>query len=157
MKAFEVVLKLAKECFKQLKGGSYRSINSWRCHKHIHGMVGLKIKLEDERIILKLYSRYVDDGNIVIKSDSNSIGNSNEQQEQEIMEKLKDVANSIHESISVKVDYQSYHENQRLPILDTQMRIKKVEISGTKKHQILYSYYEKKMSRKYLIYKNSAQ
>ena len=36
-----------------------------------------------------------------------------------IMEKLQDVANSIHESISVKVDYPSNHENQRLPILAT--------------------------------------
>ena len=60
----------------------------------------------------------MDGGNVVIKSDFNSLGNNNEEKEKKMVEKLKDVANSIHESISVKVDYPSNHENQRLPILN---------------------------------------
>ena len=82
MKAFEVALKLVmknhvytlhKECFKQLKGGAIGV--------SIAGAVAnlfmvwwdreLKIRLEHEGIILKLYSRYVNDGNIVIKSELN--------------------------------------------------------------------------------------
>ena len=167
MKAFEVALKLVmknhvytfnKECFKQLKGGTIGV--------SIAGDVAnlfvvwwdreLKIRLEHEGIILKLYSRYVDDGNIVIKSEPNLNEYNNKQKEKKIMEKVKDVANSIHKSISVKIDYPSNHGNQRLPILDTEMWIVEVDVGGTKKHQIIYSYYEKEMSSKYLIHKKSA-
>ena len=38
----------------------------------------------------------------------------------------------------------------------TQMWIAEVEVNGTMKHQILYSYYEKEMSSKYLVHKYSA-
>ena len=80
----------------------------------------------------------------------------NEKTEKEIMEKIKIIANSIHPSISVKVDYPSNQPNKRLPILDTEMWIEKVCVNGELKHQILYSYYEKEMSSKYLVHKNSA-
>ena len=79
-----------------------------------------------------------------------------EEAEKIIMEKVKGIANSIHSSIKVKVDYPTLHANQRIPILDTEMWIEEVEINGIKKHQILYSYYEKEMSSKYLIHNNSA-
>ena len=36
------------------------------------------------------------------------------------------------------------------------MWIEEVDVSGTKKHQIIYSYYQKEMSSKYLIHKKSA-
>ena len=82
--------------------------------------------------------------------------NENEAREKDIMEKVRDIANSIHKSISVKVDYPSNHTNKRLPILDTEMWIEEIGVNGTMRHQILYSYYEKDMSSKYLIHKNSA-
>ena len=84
------------------------------------------------------------------------IDNEKKEKEKEIMEKIKVIANSIHENISVKVDYPSNHPNKRLPILDTEMWIEEIDVNGTLKHQILYSYYEKEMSSKYLIHKKSA-
>ena len=72
------------------------------------------------------------------------------------MENIKDIANSIHSSIVVKVDYPTLHENNRLPILDTEMWISDIETDGTIRKQILYSYYEKEMCSKYLIHNNSA-
>ena len=112
-------------------------------------------------LTIQLYSRYVDDGNIAVKySKRNNLTKEKvidiTKREKEIMEKIKSIANSIHESISVKVDYPSNHTNNRLPILNTEMRIAEVDVNGTMKHQILYSYYEKEMSSKYLVHKYSA-
>ena len=72
------------------------------------------------------------------------------------MERIKKIANSIHPSIRVTVDFPAKHDSNRLPILDSEMWIEEVEVAGTMKHQILYSYYEKEMSSKYLIHKNTA-
>ena len=125
VKAFEVALKLVmknhiyvfnNECFKQLNGGAIRV--------SIAGDVAnlfmvwwdkeLKIPLTSEQIILPLYSRYVDDGNIAVKynhqNSMEEIEVDNEKTEKEIMEKIKIIANSIHPSISVKVDYPSNHQ-----------------------------------------------
>ena len=84
------------------------------------------------------------------------VTSSNEEAERIIMERIKHIANSIHVSIVVKVDFPTLHVNLRLPILDTGMWIQEVEINGVKKYQILYSYYEKEMASKYLIHSNSA-
>ena len=43
-----------------------------------------------------------------------------------------------------------------MPILDTKMWLEELEIGGEKKHQILYSYYEKAMSSKHVLHKESA-
>ena len=171
IKAFEVALKLVmnnhiftfnNELFKQIHGGAIGV--------SIAGDVAnlfmvwwdreLKAHLTRAKIILLLYSRYVDDGNIVVKCQPDNPDEEyeidRERKEKEIMEKIKIIANSIHDSISVKVDYPSNHANKRLPILDTEMWIKEIQVNETKKHQILYSYYEKEMSSKYLIHKKSA-
>ena len=89
-------------------------------------------------------------------TEEKEIDNGKKEKEKEIMEKIKVIAHSIHESISVEVDYPSNHPNKRLPILDTEMWIEEIDVNGTPKHQILYSYYEKEMSSKYLIHKRSA-
>ena len=169
MKAFEIALKLVmknhiftfnNECFKQLKGGAIGV--------SIAGDVAnlfmvwwdreFKKRLISEKIVLKLYSRYVDDGNIIVYHGEDKSISEKEPglKEKEIMENIKIVGNSIHPSISVKVDYPSNHLNKRLPILDTEMWIEEVVINDTIKHQVLYSYYEKEMCSKYLIHKNSA-
>ena len=173
MKALEVALKLVmnnhiftfnKECFKQLSGGAIGVSLAGEVANLF--MVWwdreLKARLTSEGIYLPLYSRYVDDGNIAVKYNG-EYGNGNElngltnkEKEKHIMEKIKNIANSIHESISVKVDYPSNHENKRLPILDTEMWIEQVNVKGVSKPQILYSYYEKEMSSKYVLHKDSA-
>ena len=76
--------------------------------------------------------------------------------EEGTMEKVKEIANSIHESIVVKVDYPSKHENNRLPVLDMEFWIEEVEINGVQKHQILYSHYMKPVSSRYVVHKDSA-
>ena len=116
----------------------------------------LKTRLHAERILLELYSRYVDDGNIAVQRPEELKDSTDKEAEKIIMQKIKSIANSIHDSIVVKVDHPTLHMNNRLPILDTEMWIDEVDINGTRKHQILYSYYEKEMSSKYLIHNNSA-
>ena len=90
-----------KECFKQLHGGVIGV--------SIAGDVAnlfmvwwdreLKICLTSEQIVLLLYSRYVDNGNIIVRSNhENSIEEKeidNEKKEKEIMEKIKVIANSM--------------------------------------------------------------
>ena len=164
VKAFGVALKLIlknhiftfnKKYYKQCKGGAIGV--------SIAGDVAnlflvwwdkeLKRKMRENGIIVKLYSRYVDDGNIVVKLIDNKEG---DDKEKEIMNRVKDIANSIHESIVVKVDYPSNHANKRLHVLDTEMWLENIEIDGVKKSQVLYSFYEKEMSNKYVIHWDSA-
>ena len=76
--------------------------------------------------------------------------------EETIMKKVKEINNSIHKSIVVKVDYPSNHENNRLPVLDMEFWIGQVEVNGELKHHILYSHYMKPVSSKYVIRKDSA-
>ena len=116
----------------------------------------LKRRLFEEEISLKLYSRYVDDGNIVVKKINNGEEGWNPESEKRTMEKIKEVANDIHSSIKVKVDYPTQHERNRLPILDMELWIDEVEVGGVLKHQLLYSHYMKPMSSRLVIHKDSA-
>ena len=167
MKAFEVALKLVMknhiftfndENFKQLNGGAIGV--------SIAGDVAnlfmvwwdreLKVRLDEARILIELYSRYVDDGNTAIQCPEDLIDCPNDEAEKETMDRVKTIANSIHQSIQVKVDHPSNHEDERMPILDTKMWIGEVEVRGEMKHQILYIYYEKAMSSKHVLHKESA-
>ena len=167
MKAFEVALKLVMknhiftfndENFKQLSGGAIGV--------SIAGDVAnlfmvwwdreLKVRLNEARIQIELYSRYVDDGNTAIQRPEDLRDCPNDEAEKETMERVKAIANLIHQSIQVKVDYPSNHEDERMPILDTKMWIGEVEVRGKMRHQILYTYYEKAMSSKHVLHKESA-
>ena len=72
------------------------------------------------------------------------------------MKTLKEIANRIHPSIQVKVDYPSNHDSNRLPILDTEQWIEYANIDGVMKAQIIHSHYMKPMANKFLIHRNSA-
>ena len=100
-------------------------------------------KMYEAKILIELYSRYVDDGNIAAQCPEDLKNSADEEAEQETMERIKMIANSIHKSIQVKVDSPTKHEDSRLPILDTKMWLDVVEIAGILRHQILYVYYEK--------------
>ena len=116
----------------------------------------LKRRLAQNNMFLKLYARYVDDGNIAIKkivADSDSM---EVNKEKLTMEKVKQIANEIHESIKVKVDFPSNYEIKRLPVLDMEFWIEEIEINGEKKNQILYSHYMKPVSSRYVVHKKSA-
>ena len=163
MKSFEIVLKIIpenhvfrfnKKLYKQKKGGAIgvslagdiaNLFMVWWDRE-------LKKRLTYHNCYLKLYARYVDDGNIAIKKLTNAAG-ADTSDEETTMEKVEEIANK---SIVVKVDYPSNHENNRLPVLDMEFWIAQVEVNGELNHQILYSHYMKPVSSRYVIHKDSA-
>ena len=104
---------------------------------------------------MKLFAHYVDNGNIAIKKITSDKG-TDTNDEETTMEKVKEIANSIHKSIVVKVDNPSNHGNDRLPVLDMEFWIGQGEVNGELKHQILYSHYMKPVLSRYVIRKDSA-
>ena len=109
-----------------------------------------------ENIDLKLYTRYVDDENVVCKAIPVNDENQNEKDDERTMKRLQAIGNSIHPSIQLTVDFPSANTNGRIPILDTEQWLDEVEIDGTKKQQILHSHFAKPISNKYVILRNSA-
>ena len=99
-----------------------------------------------------LYSRYVDDIEVITKA----IETEGEQKDRATMLRLQEVANAIHPSIQVTIDYPSAHENNRLPVLDIEQWISPVTVDHSTKHQVLHSHYMKKIASKRVIAKSSA-
>ena len=109
-------------------------------------------KVEDSNIPMELYARYVDDVNLAaigVRPDS-------EENDKHTMEELQKIANSIHPSIRVTIDYPNNHLNKRLPVLDVEQWIEMVERDGVHKPQILHSHYMKGMTNRSVINKSSA-
>ena len=124
-------------------------------------------KLEQINIRLKLHERYTDDSNVVAKQtekgaryDGTRIVTTEETRNQDegipdderTMKFLQSVANSIHQSIRMSIDYPSRYEEGKCPMLDIKMWIG--EIEG--RHYILYEHYEKEMTTKAVIHALSA-
>ena len=105
---------------------------------------------------MKTHCRYVDDESIVAKSIPKSEDGDTRKDDERTMLRLQEIANSIHPSIQLTVDYPSNNENGRIPILDTEQWIEEVNVGGVKKHQILHSHYSKPMANKLVIHRNSA-
>ena len=103
---------------------------------------------------LKLYSRYLDDEHVLVSEENET--NSDQQKDERTMKRLKEIGNAIHPSIQLTVDYPSNHENGRMPVLDTEQWIEKIEVDGEMKDQILHSQYTKEMANKFVIHRNSA-
>ena len=113
----------------------------------------LKSLLSTSQIELKLYSRYVDDVDLA----TTKIGSGTEaEKEERTMTYIQDIANSIHPSIRVTIDYPTKHANGRLPVLDLEQWIEEIDVNDIKKPQILHSHYMKPMSNKGVIHRNSA-
>ena len=101
-------------------------------------------------VVLQLYARYVDDINtVVVKDNDDATGRS-------IMQKVMELANKIHPSIQVTIDFASNHPNQRMPVLDLEQWIEPVLIDGNMTHHILHSHYMKPMSSRYTTHADSA-
>ena len=108
----------------------------------------LKMKLDDEGIKVRMYSRYVNDINIVCETTGIEVRE--ETVDGRVMTYIKKIANKIHESIQVTIDYPSNHMNGRMPVLDLEQWMEEVEVKGTSKYQILHSHYMKNIaSHKY--------
>ena len=114
-----------------------------------------RTRIQQRGVLLKLYSRYVDNIDLVSTTLSDE-DNPLSLLEKETMEFLQQVANEIHPSIRVTVDFPSNHENGRLPVLDVEQWIGDVLVDGVQKKQILHSHYMKEMSSKLLISKDYA-
>ena len=112
----------------------------------------LKQKIVDDGISLKMYSRYVDDIDIATKG----INPGSEENDKSTMERLQTIANSIHPSIRVTIDYPSNHPNKRLPVLDIEQWLDIVSVNGIRKPQLLHSHYMKEMTNRTVISKHSA-
>ena len=127
----------------------------------------LTTKLEEVDICLKLHERYVDDTNLATRETpvggryeggritvtAQSIGeDDNIPSDERTMKLIQAIANSIHPSIRVTIDYPSKNEDNKVPMLDLKMWI--TEINGG--IRIVYEHYEKDMATKMLIHAKSA-
>ena len=109
--------------------------------------------LQQNGIEVQLYSRYVDDIDIVAKAVKS---NSGEPKDRATMRKIQDIANGLHESIKITINFPSNHTNNRMPVLDTEQWIDPVKCRNTTRCQILHSHYMKPIASKHVINKNSA-
>ena len=103
--------------------------------------------MADENIEVILYKRYVDDSNLVVddfKDDTN---------DEMVMKKISQIADSIDPSIRSTYDYGSKYEDGKLPMLDLKIWIGK-DLNGVWK--ILHSHYMKDVSSRYLIHTRSS-
>ena len=106
---------------------------------------------------LNLYLRYVDDEYIICEVIPENEQNKDQEKDERTMKKLQEIGNSIHPSIEVTVDYPTNNPNGRMPVLDTEHWLEKVEKeNGEKKVQVLHSQYTKPMANTQVIHKNSA-
>ena len=71
--------------------------------------------LQQSGIEVQLYSRYVEDIDIVATAVKSNPG---EPKDRATMRKIQDIANGLHESIKVTIDFPSNHTNNRMPVLD---------------------------------------
>ena len=150
------VFRFNSKCYKQMKGGAIGI-----------GVAGdvanlfmvwwdkqIKMKLDRDGISVQMYSRYVDDINIVCKMTSPEPGR--KESDETIMKHIQRTANSIHKSIKVTIDYPSNHDNGRMPVLDLEQWIGQVKVNNVTRNQILHSHYMKTIASRSLINKNSA-
>ena len=89
-----------------------------------------KERVRTEGLQMKLYTRYVDDETIVCKAVEENTENKEEEPDKRTMKKLQEIANSIHPSIRLTIDYPSNNKNGRLPILNTEQWIEDMEVNG---------------------------
>ena len=126
-----------------------------------------KNKLEQVNINLKLHERYIDDTNMVTKRTAkgaryngiNIVVTEETQHEDEglpdderTMKLLQSVANSVHPSIRMTIDYPSRYEEGKVPMLDVKMWI----TGEGEERRIQYEHYEKEMVTKAVIHASSA-
>ena len=104
--------------------------------------------LLEERIFPKLYKRYVDDIDLILK-----VGNSSIKSEEEVMKFIQIKANTIDKNIQVTYEYSSKYDDRRLPVLDLKVWI---GLCKDGKYRILHSHYIKEVSSRSVIHSRSA-
>ena len=124
-------------------------------------------KLEQIDIRLKLHERYVDDTNLsakqtelgarydgtnIVVTEETRIQDEGVMKDERTMKFLQSVANSIHPSIRMTIDYPTKYEEGKVPMLNVKMWIG--EFGG--RLQIMYEHYEKEMATKAVLHASSA-
>ena len=124
-------------------------------------------RLRELEIQVELHERYVDDTNLVAEQtplgaryDGESImiteGAAKDDEgipdDERTMKLLQAIANQIHPSIRMTIDYPSKYEDRKVPMLNLKISIEIVE----GERRILYEHYEKKMATKAVIHASSA-
>ena len=70
---------------------------------------------------------------------------------------LKEIGNSIHESIQLEADYPELHTDKKLPLLDIKMWIEEQRNEDDRPVNIvMYEFYTKQVSSKAVIHEKSA-
>ena len=117
----------------------------------------LKKRLYESNIILLLYKRYVDDINMIINKMKAISNKRDEEEDKNIMDKVRQIANSIHESIQIETDTPAQNKDKKMPILDikawTETRTDK---DGNKTSKILHEFYHKEIGSKEVTNSKSA-
>jgi hypothetical protein len=112
-----------------------------------------KNEANDIGLRIHMYKRYVDDINIVM-SVPDGVPTSNEARndDERCMDAVKSIADGIHTSIKVEVDYPSKHDDKKIPILDLKVWTERREGSSV----VLHEFYTKEISSKAVIHPRSA-
>ena len=116
-----------------------------------------RTKLAESNIILLLYKRYVDDINLIINL-LKAIGEvRNEKEDLEIMDKIRQIGNSIHPSIQLETDTPVQHEDKKIPMLDLKVwsEIRK-EKDGSLSSKVIHEFYQKEIGSKAVTNAQSA-
>ena len=104
--------------------------------------------LSQQKIIAKMYKRYVDDINLILK-----VSNTTLTSEEDVMKFIQMKANTIDKSIQVTYDHRSKYDDRRLPVLDVKVWI---DLCKDGKYRLLHSHYIKDVSTRLVIHSRSA-
>ena len=111
-------------------------------------------KMEESNIKAVVYKRYKDDVDFVLEvegeEEETEVGG---ERSKRVMQKVKDLANTIHESIQVTVDCGYNYRDERLPILDVVVWVGAGEDGLVR---ILHCFYAKAVSSKLVMERRSA-
>ena len=117
--------------------------------------------------LLRLHQRYIDDTNLVgeqtevgaryedgriIITDESVREDQDIPDDERTMKLLQSIANSIHHSVRMTIDYPSKHADKKVPMLNVKMWIEE----GDDRRLLLYEHYEKDMATKAVINATSA-
>ena len=108
----------------------------------------LRRRMDDRGIQVLLYQRYVDDINLVFKVP-------HPDSDERWMNEVKHIGNMIHPSTTIKVDYPSNHNDNRMPILDLKVWIQNRN-DGSSRSIVLHEFYRKEVSSKAVSHARSA-
>ena len=111
----------------------------------------LVVLLRENGLFTLFYKRYEDDINLIIHATTE--GTIEGPRDKCIMEKVREIANTIHSNIKATCDYGSNYSDGKLPVLDLKIWKGESTQNGTK---ILYEHYMKDVSSRHLLNYRSA-